>query len=79
VSGREIVNLLLAMNAKGLTVVLVTHDPGIASSARRVIRMRDGRLFADAGPETTGAGSGAAASPGVDPGAGPRAEHDGPP
>jgi putative ABC transport system ATP-binding protein len=46
VSGREIVNLLLRMNAGGLTVVLVTHDPGIASSARRVIRMRDGRLLA---------------------------------
>jgi len=79
VSGREIVNLLLAMNAKGLTVVLVTHDPGIASSARRVIRMRDGRLFADGGPETAGAGPETAASPGGGSTAAPHAERDGPP
>jgi putative ABC transport system ATP-binding protein len=45
VSGREIVNLLTRMNAQGLTIVLVTHDPGVASFARHVIRMHDGRLL----------------------------------
>jgi putative ABC transport system ATP-binding protein len=47
VSGREIVGLLSRMNAEGLTIVLVTHDPAIASFARRTIRMRDGRLLPD--------------------------------
>lgn len=54
-SGREIVNLLARMNGEGLTIVLVTHDPAIASFARSVIRMRDGRLLADgAGPAAGG-------------------------
>ena len=43
-SGEEIVALLERLNAGGLTLVLVTHDPRIASHARRVLRMRDGRI-----------------------------------
>jgi putative ABC transport system ATP-binding protein len=31
----------------GLTVILVTHDDGIAARAGRVLRMRDGRLGGD--------------------------------
>jgi predicted ABC-type transport system involved in lysophospholipase L1 biosynthesis ATPase subunit len=30
----------------GSTLVLVTHDPGLAALADRVIRLRDGRVFA---------------------------------
>ena len=43
-SGEEIVALLERLNAAGLTLVLVTHDPRIASHARRVLRMRDGQI-----------------------------------
>jgi len=43
-SGEEIVALLERLNAAGLTLVLVTHDPRVASHARRVLRMRDGRI-----------------------------------
>jgi putative ABC transport system ATP-binding protein len=32
------------LNADGLTIVLVTHDPEVANHARRVIRIRDGRI-----------------------------------
>jgi ABC-type lipoprotein export system ATPase subunit len=46
-SGGEIVALLEGLNAGGLTIVLVTHDPSVASHARRIIRMRDGRVVAD--------------------------------
>jgi ABC-type lipoprotein export system ATPase subunit len=28
-------------------IVLVTHDPGVAASARRVVSMRDGRIVSD--------------------------------
>jgi ABC-type lipoprotein export system ATPase subunit len=33
------------LNRGGKTVVLVTHDPEAASTARRVLRMRDGRVW----------------------------------
>jgi len=46
-SGGEIVALLERLNAAGLTIVLVTHDPGIANHANRVLRMRDGKLVDD--------------------------------
>ena len=43
--GQEIINLLLNLNQKqGTTLIIVTHDPNIASRARRIIRLRDGLL-----------------------------------
>ena len=39
-----IIDLLRELNDDGLTLVLVTHDESIASSASRLIRMRDGRI-----------------------------------
>lgn len=30
--------------SEGLTVILVTHDPGVARHARRVIRIHDGLI-----------------------------------
>ena len=41
-SGAEIVALIERLNVAGLTVVLVSHDPGVAAHARRVLHMRDG-------------------------------------
>ncbi len=44
-SGAEIMNIFKTLNRdKGLTVVLVTHDPNIAAQAQRVIHVRDGLL-----------------------------------
>jgi putative ABC transport system ATP-binding protein len=43
-SGEEIVALLERLNAGGLTLVLVTHDPRVAAHSRRVLRMRDGQI-----------------------------------
>ena len=43
----EIMALLQACNARGITVVLVTHEPDIAQYARRILRFRDGRLIGD--------------------------------
>jgi putative ABC transport system ATP-binding protein len=39
-----VIELLQELNADGLTLVLVTHDVSIASSASRLINMRDGRI-----------------------------------
>jgi putative ABC transport system ATP-binding protein len=43
----EIMQLLARLNADGLTVVLVTHEPDVAAYAQRLLRMRDGRLVED--------------------------------
>jgi len=48
VSGAEVTRLLEAMNARGLTVLVVTHDPGIAGRAARRTHMLDGRLVEEA-------------------------------
>jgi putative ABC transport system ATP-binding protein len=42
-----IVDLLNEMNADGLTLVLVTHDPSIGEDAQRLVRMVDGRIASD--------------------------------
>ena len=42
-SGAEIMNIFKSLNHdRGLTVVLVTHDPNIAAQAQRTIRVKDG-------------------------------------
>ena len=44
-TGDEIVDLLRGLSRdQGQTVVLITHDPDIASRAARIVRLRDGRL-----------------------------------
>ncbi len=44
-TGRQIVDLLARVNAtRGTTLVLVTHDPEIASRAQASIALRDGRV-----------------------------------
>jgi putative ABC transport system ATP-binding protein len=43
----EIMDLLVDVNREGRTVVLVTHDPNVASRARRVLVLRDGVIDGD--------------------------------
>ena len=43
-TGAEVIALLGRLNAEGTTVVVVTHDDELARAARRVVRMRDGRI-----------------------------------
>ena len=40
----EIAELFRRLNADGQTIVMVTHDDGLAAIARRVVRMFDGRI-----------------------------------
>ncbi len=45
---REIIALLSALNdERGITVVMVTHEPEMASFAKRTISFRDGRIESD--------------------------------
>jgi putative ABC transport system ATP-binding protein len=46
-SGGEIVSLIEEMNGRGLTLVVVTHDPGIGARAGRRVRLRDGAVVDD--------------------------------
>jgi len=44
-TSQEILRMFQQLNAEeGITIVLVTHDAGVASHAQRAIRMRDGRI-----------------------------------
>lgn len=44
-TGQQVIDLMFALNAEhGTTLILVTHDEGLAARCGRVLRMRDGRL-----------------------------------
>jgi putative ABC transport system ATP-binding protein len=43
----EIMALFQELNAQGLTIVVVTHEPDIAQFAKRVVTFRDGRILRD--------------------------------
>jgi putative ABC transport system ATP-binding protein len=47
-SGEEVIDTLEALNARGLTLLIVTHDPSIGQRAKRRIRMDDGAVLEDA-------------------------------
>ena len=43
----EVMRLFIDLNDNGKTIVLVTHEPDIAQYAKRLIKMRDGRIISD--------------------------------
>jgi len=43
-AGNEVLKTFAELHAAGHTIVLVTHDPGVAARAQRVIQMSDGRV-----------------------------------
>lgn len=43
-SGKDVVNVLEALNDKGITLIVVTHDTNLGKRARRQIRMVDGKI-----------------------------------
>lgn len=46
-TGEEVLKLFRELNADGLTLVVVTHDPEVAEAATRRIAFRDGRIVTD--------------------------------
>jgi len=46
-TGREVLGFLRQLNREGTTVILITHDNDIAATARRVIRLADGKIIED--------------------------------
>lgn len=43
-ASKDILDLLLSLNQNGMTIIMVTHDPKIAESTHRLIRMKDGKI-----------------------------------
>jgi macrolide transport system ATP-binding/permease protein len=46
-SGAEVMALLHDLHRKGHTIILITHDAGVASEAERVVQIKDGRIVSD--------------------------------
>ena len=46
-TGLEVLRFLQSLNKEGTTVILITHDNSIAATARRVVRMTDGKIVED--------------------------------
>ena len=46
-TGREVLAFLQQLNREGTTVILITHDNGIAATARRIVRLQDGKIVED--------------------------------
>ena len=48
-SGLDVIEVLEGLNTKGLSLIVVTHDPDVGKRARRSIKMMDGRIVTDSG------------------------------
>jgi putative ABC transport system ATP-binding protein len=46
-SGEEILDIFDDLNARGITIIFVTHDPEVAQRARRTVNLRDGLIESD--------------------------------
>ena len=49
-TGQEVLEMFDELNRSGVTLVIVTHDHGVAQRAQRVIEMRDGKIIRDGAP-----------------------------
>jgi len=46
-TGKAILELLKELSQKGVTVIIVTHDPAVAEHCQRTVRMQDGKIVHD--------------------------------
>ena len=46
-TGKQVLDILRSLHRQGATVILITHDNGIASKAGRIVRLHDGRIIED--------------------------------
>ena len=53
-TGKHVLEILHSLNQEGSTIILITHDNGIAATANRIIRISDGHIIADGTREEVG-------------------------
>ena len=53
-TGRHVLEILHQLHQEGTTVILITHDNGIAATAERIVRISDGRIVYDGPKEGSG-------------------------
>jgi putative ABC transport system ATP-binding protein len=53
-TGKHVLEILHTLNDEGTTIILITHDNGIAATAKRIVRISDGRIVADGTREEVG-------------------------
>ena len=53
-TGRHVLDILHSLHEEGSTILLITHDNGIAATAERVVRLSDGRIILDGTREEAG-------------------------
>jgi putative ABC transport system ATP-binding protein len=53
-TGIQVLEILRSLNAQGTTIILISHDLGIAAKANRIIRIQDGRITEDTTKEAAG-------------------------
>ena len=46
-SGRDVMKIIHRLHEEGRTIILITHDNGIAEEAQRVVRIQDGKIIED--------------------------------
>lgn len=54
-TGLHVLDILHKLNDEGTTIILITHDNGIAATAGRIVRLSDGRIVFDGAREEAGA------------------------
>jgi len=50
-TGKEILSFLQQLNRLGTTIILITHDNSIAETAKRIVRLADGKVIEDSPKE----------------------------
>ncbi|MGI5934974.1 MAG: ABC transporter ATP-binding protein [Lawsonibacter sp.] len=53
-TGKHVLEILHSLHEGGSTIILITHDNGIAATAHRIVRISDGRIVADGTREEVG-------------------------
>ena len=53
-TGSQVLEILHSLHEDGSTIILITHDNGIAATAERIVRLSDGHIIADGPREEVG-------------------------
>jgi len=53
-SGNQIMEIFRQLSSEGMTIVMITHEPGIAACADKTYRILDGELFTGEGGQAHG-------------------------